>query len=104
QLNGVTTSKREMLFEDRMRNQIGKETNLSGLSSELMTEKEKKEYMESSLSLAALPGENRPDIFNNINRVIRSIEPYDLQGAIQGTYTKEEAEQWIKEYNEAMNK
>ncbi len=103
-LQGANSRERPFIqkpFENLIRNQIGKETDLSrvvyagGLT---------KEDVDSLIE--GLPDEQanglRWGLEPHIDQPISRELPED-SGAITGAYTKEEAEEWIAEYEEAMS-
>ena len=102
QMQGATCSVDVLLssWEDRIRELIGDETDLSevifggGLS---------REDVDSLVQ--GLPAEKAKDLRERLTHVgePESHELPEGSGAITGAYTEEEAKQWIAEYNKAMS-
>ena len=99
QLQGVSSQKMDHLlsaeFESRIRNRIGKRSDLSGLQ---------EEYLDT------LGGSQLNKVVQALRKILRAHfgQPVSHKlprgsGAKTGTYTQAEAEQWIAEYNDAMS-
>ena len=90
-----------MTFAERIRNSIGKESNLSGVFFSGGIDRNIVDRFCENCS-----GEDerslRQGLEHHINKQV-SHEPPEKSGAITGTYTKEEAEKWIAEYEKAMS-
>ena len=99
QLQGVTSqSDGSSSFETRIKDRIGEMSDLSGVTFTGGLKWEDVESLSEGLSSAATSG----FLENHIDKP----ESYELpkdSGVITGAYTKEEAEQWIEEYNNAMS-
>ena len=88
-------------FEARIRNQIGKETDLSGaIFAGGLTEEDVDSLVEGLSEEKA--NELREKLEPHVDRDPSNELPEDSD-AITGAYTKEEAEQWIAEYEKAMS-
>ena len=84
-------------FEDRIRESIGKETDLSEIIFAGGLHRKDIDF---------LFGDGESWLRNNLEWHVgksASNEPREDSGAITGAYTKEEAEQWIAEYEKAMS-
>ena len=88
-------------FEDRIRESIGKETDTSGVIFEGGLSREKVDSIAEGLSDDRAK-ELREKLEPHIGKPSSSQLP-ENSGAITGTYSKEEAEKWIAEYNKAMS-
>ena len=105
QLQGIVSDEwlASVSFEDRIMNQVGKETDLysskvifsGGLTLEAV------EFLVKDLPDEEV-NELRDKLKPHIGQTKRNQLPQD-SGAITGSYTKEEAEKWIAEYKEAMS-
>ena len=99
QFQGVTSqSDGSSSFETRIKDRIGEMSDLSGVTFTGGLKWEDVESLSEGLSSAATSG----FLENHIDKP----ESYELpkdSGVITGAYTKEEAEQWIAEYKEAMS-
>ena len=87
-------------FEDRIRESIGKETDTSGVIFEGGLSREKVDSIAEGLS-DDRGKELREKLDPHIGKPPNSQLP-ENSGAITGTYSKEDAEKWIAEYNKAM--
>ena len=87
-------------FEDRIRESIGKETDISGVIFEGGLSREKVDSIAEGLS-DDRGKELREKLDPHIGKPPNSQLP-ENSGAITGTYSKEDAEKWIAEYNKAM--
>ena len=88
-------------FRDRIRNQIGTETNLSGAILEGGLKKKDLNFL-----LKGLSNRKANELREKLEPHIGIPESNELSkdsGAITGVYTEEEAEQWIVEYEKAMS-
>ena len=105
QMQGIVTDEwlSHVSFEDRIKSQIGKETDLS-LSGRIFVGGLSQEEVESFVKNLSdeKANELREKLEFHIGKEERNEPPID-SGAITGTYTKEDAEQWIAEYKEAMS-
>ena len=101
-LQGVICKDRPFfMFEDRIRESIGKETDTSGVIFEGGLSREEVDSIVEGLS------DDRAKVLR------KKLEPHigtpsssqlpENSGAITGTYSKEEAEKWIAEYNKATS-
>ena len=84
-------------FEDRIRESIGKEADLSGIIFAGGLHRR---------DIDSLFGDRQSHLRKNLEWHVgksASNEPPEHSGAITGSYTKEEAEKWIAEYKEAMS-
>ena len=88
-------------FGDRIRMQIGKETDLSNVIFEGRLSQEDVESLVKDLS-DEKANELREKLTLHIGKPPSNELPED-SGAITGAYTEEEAEKWIAEYEEAMS-
>ena len=88
-------------FEDRIRESIGKETDTSGVIFEGGLSREKVDSIAEGLS-DDRGKELREKLDPHIGKPPNSQLP-ENSGATTGTYSKEEAEKWIAEYNKAMS-
>ena len=87
-------------FQDRIRGQIDKESDLSGV---IFAGGLSQEYVDSLVE--GLSDDQAKRLQGRLRRHIDTPESYELpenSGAI-GTYTEEDAEKWIAEYNKAMS-
>ena len=100
-LQAVGTSDPSMTFAERIRERIGEESDLSGVIFEGGLSREVVDSIVEGLPYGAAEI-LRNTLKSHIN-VPASHEPPEDSGAVTGTYTKEEAEQWIAEYEEAMS-
>ena len=102
QLQGVSSSAFRSfdVFRERIRERKDKETDLSGVVFSGGLTKQNVDSLVKGLSEAGAK-ELRETLEPHIDQPI-SHELPENSGAITGTYTAEEAEQWIAEYNEAM--
>ena len=91
-----------LTFAQRIKRSIGKESDLRGIISAGGLSQGDLDSLIEGLSDAKAK-ELRERLNPHINQLLRYGLPED-SGAITGTYTAEEAEQWIAEYNEAMSK
>ena len=102
QLQGVISKKNCLIsFEKRIRTQIGKESDLSEITFE-------GELGQDTLDciVGDLPVEADKKLREKLTRHLDKPKSNKLpknSGAITGTYTREDAEKWIAEYNEAMS-
>jgi len=87
-------------FEDRIRESIGKETDTSGVIFEGGLSREEVDSIGEGLSYSKAKV-LRKKLEPHIGKPPSSQLP-ENSGAITGTYSKEEAEKWIAEYNKAM--
>ena len=88
-------------FGDRIRNQISKETDLSGtIFTGGLSREEQESFIEGLSNKKS--NELREKLKPHINKLASNELPKN-SGAITGAYTEEEAEQWIAEYKEAMS-
>ena len=88
-------------YEDRIRESIGDETDLSGVIFEGGLSREDVDSIVKDLS-----DERAKNLREKLEAHIGQPASHELpenSGAITGAYTAEEAEQWIAEYNEAMS-
>ena len=88
----------KMLFENRIRNQIGKETDLSRVVYAGGLTKEDVDSFTEGLSDKSLRWRLEPHI-----GIPESNGLPEDSGAVTGAYTKEDAEEWIAEYEKAMS-
>ena len=90
-----------MSFQDRIRRQIDKESDLSEvISAGGLSQK----YVDSLVE--GLSEDQATWIRGRLRRYIDTPESHELpenSGAITGSYTKEDAETWIAEYKQAMS-
>ena len=89
-------------FEERIRNQIDRKSNLVGMIFEGSLSQEELDFIVADFSDA----EDRKKIRNKLMRHVGKPASYGLpenSGAITGSYTKEDAEEWIAEYEKAMS-
>ena len=93
---------RSLSFEDLIRESIGKETELSGIVFEGGLSQEDVDSFIEGLSDEKAKEELREILKPHIDKP-PSYQPPENSGAITDSYTKEEAEQWIAEYNNAMS-
>ena len=102
QLHGVFSDLFEFSsFEKRIRDRIGKESALSGVTFEGGINEE---YLNSLTE--GLTDNVAQELRSKLNQHIDKPASHELpenSGAITGTYTKEEAEQWIAEYKNAVS-
>ena len=102
QLQGVISKKNCLIsFEKRIRTQIGKESDLSEITFE-------GELGQDTLDciVGDLPVEADKKLREKLTRHLdkpKSNKLPENSSAITGTYTREDAEKWIAEYNEAMS-
>ena len=90
-----------MSFRNRIRNQIGKESDLSNaIFAGGLSQEDVNDLVEGLSDEKA--NELREKLESHIDQPIRNELP-ENSGAITGAYTKEEAEQWIAEYEKAMS-
>ena len=100
-------------FEERIRGRIGKESDLSSVVFAGGLSQENWDFLDRDLSdeqaldslVADLSAEQATQLRNKLTSHIDQPASHELpenSGAITGSYTAEEAEQWIAEYNEAM--
>ena len=103
QLQGVRSYVEDMLppFADRMRNAINKESDLSEATFTGGLSREDLDYFVKDLS-DEKAGLLRAKLERHIDKPASNQLPEDSD-AITGAYTKEEAEEWIAEYEEAMS-
>ena len=87
-------------FEDRIRESIGKETDISGVIFEGGLSREEVDSIGEGLSDDRAK-ELREKLDPHIGKPPSSQLP-ENSGATTGTYSKEDAEKWIAEYNKAM--
>ncbi|MDE2741354.1 MAG: pentapeptide repeat-containing protein, partial [Gemmatimonadota bacterium] len=88
-------------FQDRIRGKIDKESDLSGV---IFAGGLSQEYVDSLVG--GLSDDQAKRLQGRLRRHIDTPESYELpenSGAITGTYTEEDAEKWISEYNKAMS-
>ena len=88
------------LFERRVRDDIGKESDLKMVTFQGGLSREDVDSL-----IEGLSGEKEKELRGKLEPHIGQPVSHELpknSGAITGTYTAEEAEQWIAEYNEAM--
>ncbi len=90
-----------VFFKDRIQNQIGKETDLSGAIFAGGLSREDMDSLVEGLS-DEKANDLREKLEPHIGKPVSNELPED-SGAITGTYTEEEAEQWIAEYEKAMS-
>ncbi len=103
QLQGVRSYVEDMLppFADRMRNAINKKNDLSEVTFTGGLSRDDLDDIVKDLS-DEKAGLLRAKLEPHIDKPASNQLPED-SGAITGAYTKEEAEQWIAEYEEAMS-
>ena len=105
QMQGIVTDEwlSHVSFEDRIMSQIGKETNLS-LSGSIFAGGLSQEEIESFVKNLSdeKANELREKLESHIGKEEHNEPPID-SGAITGIYIKEDAEQWIAEYEKAMS-
>ena len=99
-LQGATNLAWVPSFRDRIRNQIGKETDLSGAVFAGGLTKEDVDSLVEGLS-DEKANELREKLEPHIGKPVSNELP-ENSGAIIGFYTEEEAEKWIAEYEKAM--
>ena len=102
QMQGVQNQEQDHLsFSQRMEKSIGKESDLSGV---IFAGGLSQEYVDALVE--GLPGDHakksRERLTPHIGRPASNQLP-ENSNAITGSYTKEEAEQWIAEYEQAMS-
>ena len=105
QLQGIVSDEwlSSVSFEDRIRNQIGKETDLY-LSKVIFSGGLTQEAVESLVK--DLPAEKVNELREKLTPHIGKPVSHQLpknSGVVTGSYTEEEAELWIAEYKEAMS-
>ena len=88
-------------FEDKIKSQINQETDLFGVIFEGGLSREKVESLVKDLS-DGKASELRERLRSHIDMPASKELPED-SGAITGSYTEEDAEQWIAEYEQAMS-
>ena len=91
----------QLSFLERIKEAVGKESDLSGVT---FTGGLNQEYVDAITK--DLPDPQTRELQVNLQLHINRIPDNQLpenSGAITGTYTKEEAEEWIAEYDEAMS-
>ncbi len=102
EMQGATSSFDRLIsspYEDRIRESIGNETDLSGVIFGGGLSREDVDSLVEGLSDEKVK-KLREKLEVHIDQPPSHQPP---KGAITGTYTKEEAEQWIAEYNKAMS-
>ena len=101
QLHGVFSDPFEFSsFEKRIRDRIGKESALSGVTFEGGINEEYLNSLTEGLT-DNVAQELRSKLNQHIDKPAGHILP-ENSGAITGSFTKEEAEQWIAEYNKVV--
>ena len=101
QLQGVISKKNCLIsFEKRIRTQIGKESDLSGITFEGGLGQDTLDCIVGDLPVEA-DKKLREKLTRHLDKPKSNKLPKN-SGAITGTYTREDAEKWIAEYNEAM--
>ncbi len=102
QLQGVISKKNCLIsFEKRIRTQIGKESDMSGITFEGGLGQDALDCIVGDLFLEK-DKKLREKLTRHLDKP-KSNELPESSGAITGTYTREDAEKWIAEYNEAMS-
>ena len=104
EMQGATSSFDRLMsssYEDRIRESIGNETDLSGVIFGGGLSREDVDFLIEGLSDEQAK-QLREKLEPHIDQPASHKLPED-SGAITGAYTTEEAEQWIAEYNEAMS-
>ena len=99
-LQGVSSQSDGSSFETRIRERIGEESDLAGI---IFAGGLTEDYTDSLVR--ALPNDYAVILRSALARHVgkqRSHELPEDSGAITGSYTREEAEQWIAEYKEAV--
>lgn len=94
----ISQSDSYLFFEQRIKDRIGEESELIGVRFEGSVIKEELDSLVTCLSADAAQ-ELRAKFNQHTDKLASHELPKD-SGAITGSYTKEEAEQWIAEYNE----
>ena len=104
QLQGVSSLPNDSIpsagFESRMINRIGKDSNLAGI---IFAGKLKEEDLDALCR--GLSDEKAQALREKLSSDVGQLASHELpknSGAKRGTYTQEEAEKWIAEYNKAM--
>ncbi len=101
QLQGVISKKNCLIsFEKRIRTQTGKESDLSGITFEGGLGQDTLDCIVGDLPVEA-DKKLREKLTRHLDKPKSNKLPKN-SGAITGTYTREDAEKWIAEYNEAM--
>ena len=101
QLQGVISKKNCLIsFEKRIRTQIGKESDLSGITFEGGLGQDTLDCIVGDLPVEA-DKKLREKLTRHLDKPKSNKLPKN-SGAITGTYTRKDAEKWIAEYNEAM--
>lgn len=102
QLQGVTNqSDDSSSFETRVKDRIGEQSDLSGI---VFNGGLKQEDLDSLLN--GMSGDAASELREKLKSHVGKPACHDLpedSGAITGSYTKEEAEKWIAEYQEAIH-
>ena len=102
QLQGVISKKNCLIsFEKRIRTQIGKESDLSGITFEGGLGQDTLDCIVGDLPVEA-DKKLREKLTRHLDKPKSNKLPKN-SGAITGTYTREDAEKWIAEYKEAMS-
>ena len=102
QLQGVISKKNCLIsFEKRIRTQIGKESDLSGITFEGGLGQDTLDCIVGDLPVEA-DKKLREKLTRHLDKPKSNKLPKN-SGAITGTYTRKDAEKWIAEYNEAMS-
>ena len=101
-MQGVQNQEQDYLsFSQRMEKSIGKESDLSGV---IFAGGLSQEYVDALVE--GLPGDrakkSRERLTSHIDQP-KSNQLPENSGAITGSYTAEEAEKWIAEYEQAMS-
>jgi len=93
-------------WPDPLRQRANRDTDMSGVHSQLMTNEDKKSLIQMLISLKQKEKDViRKYVLNKaIQRVRSATQTYKLTGAITGTFSQEEAEEWIRQYNVAMKR
>ena len=102
QLEGITSQfNGSSSFETRIRDRIGEQSDLSGVTFEGGI---KAEDLDSIVE--GLPDDAAKELRTKLNPDVDKPASHELpqdSGAITGAYTEEEAERWVTEYKEAMS-
>ena len=102
QLEGITSQfSGSSSFETRIRDRIGEQSDLSGVTFEGGI---KAEDLDSIVE--GLPDDAAKELRTKLNPDVDKPASHELpqdSGAITGAYTEEEAERWVTEYKEAMS-
>ncbi len=103
QLQGVISEKNCLIsFEKRIRTQTGKESDLSGITFEGALGQGTLDCIVGEYLIIEETKKLREKLTRHLDKPKSNKLPKN-SGAITGTYTTEDAEEWIAEYNEAMS-